>query len=232
MFLSPGFYIGIGLLLLAGIGSSFEAVSYARSHIKYDSNLNFLIVFQTILYSDLFTAAIALVCPLSYAAAFLEEQQSRFLLYNISRCSYTKYFSAKLITVALSGGLSVGSGILLAFGYSMLASGSAKAPGMLQMLFSFLLSFGLAGCMFAVTGGVFAALLKNKYMAYAVPFILYYIFTAFQRRYYKSLYYLSPQEWMTGMNLPGKIGIWILIVVLAAAGGAYVGVMRRRVRHG
>ena len=228
---SPALYAGILLLITAGIISSFSFVSYVRASAEYDQNATFLLVFQSILYSDLFSAVLPIVCPLSYAAAFLEEVQSRFIIYSIFRCSYRQYFISKLITVALSGGITACVSLLSVFFYSMLAAGYTNVPGIWNILINSLIPFIAGGCLFSVIGGLSAAMMKNKYMAYTVPFIFYYILTIFQRRYYKPLYFLNPKEWITARYLPRTSGIIILLFLLLLTGIWYLFSMRKKVRN-
>ena len=57
---------------------------------------------------------------------------------------------------------------------------------------SFLRLF-LNGAFWALIGGTSAVITKNRYMSYAVPFILYYVLTVFQERYYQKAFFLSPR---------------------------------------
>lgn len=59
---------------------------------------------------------------------------------------------------------------------------------------SFLCGF-LNGALWSLVGGFSAVVTRNRYLAYAVPFILYYVLSVFQERYYQSLFFLSPRYW-------------------------------------
>ena len=56
-----------------------------------------------------------------------------------------------------------------------------------------------------------AVLTRNHYLAYAMPFVLYYVLTLFQSRYYPELYFLSPRYWAA----PGYYGNLFCITVLS-----------------
>lgn len=56
---------------------------------------------------------------------------------------------------------------------------------------SFLRLF-LNGAFWALVGGLAAVITKNRYMSYAVPFILYYVLTVFQERYYQKAFFMNP----------------------------------------
>ena len=68
-----------------------------------------------------------------------------------------------------------------------------------HMLLSLLQWAGLAalsGAFWAAIGGISAVVMKSRYMAYMAPFILYYILSEFQSRYYPELHFLSTKEWV------------------------------------
>src|SRR5699024_12725668 len=50
------------------------------------------------------------------------------------------------------------------------------------------------GALWALAGSTAAVLTRNHYLGYAVPFILYYVLTVFQERYYDKFYILSPRR--------------------------------------
>ena len=53
----------------------------------------------------------------------------------------------------------------------------------------------LNGALWSLCGSLTAVLTKNKYLSCAVPFILYYVLTVFQERYYRNYFFLSPKQW-------------------------------------
>jgi drug/metabolite transporter (DMT)-like permease len=88
----------------------------------------------------------------------------------------------------------------------------------------------LAGFLWALVGGVAASALKNRYMAYAVPFIIYYVLSSFQTRYFQTAYMFNPREWIYPGHLELETAVICALLAVAAAGIAYYLVMKRRLR--
>jgi hypothetical protein len=67
-------------------------------------------------------------------------------------------------------------------------------------------------------GFTFAALTQSKYMAYASPFILYYVLIILHERYFENFYVLYPKEWLFPSNawVLGGFGVIILLTILSA----------------
>lgn len=89
----------------------------------------------------------------------------------------------------------------------------------------------LTGSFWALVGGIAAAVMNHKHMAYATPFIMYYIMAAFQKRYYKEVYILDPAQWSAPENTgSGQMYIWVIVLVLCA-GFLYGRVMEMRLKN-
>ena len=60
----------------------------------------------------------------------------------------------------------------------------------------------------------FAALTNSKYMAYASPFVLFYLLIILYERYFDKLFVLYPREWLNPSPrwMFGKIGVAVLLV--------------------
>lgn len=93
--------------------------------------------------------------------------------------------------------------------------------------------FFLSGALWSLVGGLFATITMSKYMAYASPFIFYYVLVILSQRYFTNIYVLNPQEWLNPSEL-WNAGIWgavlfvsELIVLLSIA---YYAIMRRRLQ--
>ena len=75
-------------------------------------------------------------------------------------------------------------------------------------------------------GMTFAALTDSKYMAYASPFVLFYLLIILYERYFDKLFVLYPREWLNPSPrwVFGKIGVAVLLTefsVLMALAFAY-----------
>lgn len=191
--------------------------------------------------SDLFLMAVSMTAAFSYASVFYEEAENRFVLMSLSRTSYKAYIGTKVFVTAFSGGCCVICAFCLQTIFCILAAFSSgeffgEFMGYLgqHMLLPLLQWAGLAalsGAFWAMAGGISAVVMKSRYMAYMAPFILYYIFSEFQSRYYPELYFLSPREWVASKYLSVGVRYGILTVAVCLAGGVYAAVIRRRVAH-
>ena len=95
-------------------------------------------------------------------------------------------------------------------------SGQETLRGSISLIPAFLCGF-LNGALWALAGSTAAVLTRNHYLGYAVPFILYYVLTVFQERYYAKLYALSPRQWAYPSYFGAGFCAGILILLIAAA---------------
>ena len=237
--LSMGFLTGIIGLVIAGICGGLPAVTYMKENRVYDSQGSWIYLAEAVIHSELFLMAIPLVSSLAYGAAFSDELKYRFALAGLVRTGWRRYLSSKVIVTALSGGLIVLFGVLLLLAGITLVVFLDPKQGIfmkteifphLTEVAGWIVLTCFSGSLWALLGGFFAAVMKNKYMVYTTPFILYYVLNAFQERYYSSLYILNPREWAA----PRVIQIWeaglMVSVVGFAAAAAFVITMERRLK--
>ena len=78
------------------------------------------------------------------------------------------------------------------------------------------LLFFCSGAFWSMIGMTFAALTGSKYMAYASPFVLYYILIILCERYCKGIYVLYPKEWLSPSAawMWGNTGVVLLLLEL------------------
>lgn len=147
------------------------------------------------------------------------ELKSRFTLFSYIRTGKKQYFMGKAIGLMVSGGLMVCFAMVLLLSLSIIGFGGFPAlNGMdintFQLGFKTALSFPrlfLNGSMWALVGGLAAVVTKNRYMAYAVPFICYYALTVFQERYYQKMFFLSPRYWASPIYYGNFFCIGVLL---------------------
>lgn len=234
------------LILLMGLAGAGESFSVAGSYLQMDGSLAGLkqagwILLQGVSQSDLFLMAVSMTVAFSYASVFYEEAENRFVLMSLSRTSYKAYIGTKVFVTAFSGGCCVICAFCLQTIFCIFTAFSSGAffgefmgylgQHMLLSLVQWAGLVALSGAFWAVAGGISAVVMKSRYMAYMAPFILYYILSEFQSRYYPELYFLSPREWVASKYLSVGVRYGILTVAVCLAGGIYAVVMRRRVAH-
>jgi hypothetical protein len=141
------------------------------------------------------------------------------------------YITGKLVACAFSGGLVLLLGILLAYGISALiftpmelalAAGEIAQPYFAQLLLKCATLF-FSGAFWSLAGFTFAALTQSKYMAYASPFILYYVLIILHERYFKDFYVLYPKEWLFPSEAwtLGGFGVILLLMILSVVMGLW-----------
>ena len=148
------------------------------------------------------------------------ELHSRFFLFSYIRSGRKQYLVGKAAGLLVSGGLTAFLAMvfllvicILRFGqYPSLIDGNYEMAVLVgRTAVSFLRLF-LNGAFWALIGGTSAVITKNRYMSYAVPFILYYVLTVFQERYYQKAFFLSPRYWAASIYYNDIFCIAILAV--------------------
>lgn len=156
------------------------------------------------LQSDWVIMALPILSAMPYTTAFVEDVRSGFLKQYLPRSGKKAYIRGKLFACGLSGGLVLFAGALLAYTLAVLvftpmelALGPDEVgqPYFIQFLIKAAMLF-IYGAFWSLAGFTFAALTMNTYMAYASPFILYYLLVILKERYFVNLYVLYPKEWL------------------------------------
>ena len=221
-----GFLIcAAGMILIIALASLQSIIELARS-IKPLTNGYHAQLVITALSSDWVTLAIPILCALPYTSSFVDDIKSGFIKQYLHRTDTASYVRGKLIACGLSGGLVLFIGIVLAYGLSALiftpmelALGPTETmqPYFAQMLMKAATLF-FSGAFWSLVGFTFAALTMNRYMAYASPFILYYVLIILHERYFEALYVLYPKEWLepSALWVGGAWGVILLLMELIA----------------
>lgn len=221
---SKGFIIGIVSCLIIIVFASIESiieVMHATNPMENGFHANFI---WNALQSDAFTLTLPILCALPFTSAFVDDMRSGFMKQFLVRTSRKHYIKGKLIACGLSGGLVIFIGIVATFVVSWLVftpmelaliEDQTAEPYFSQLIIkAFMLS--LSGMFWSLTGFTFAALTMSRYMAYASPFILYYVLIILHERYFDWIYVLYPKEWLfpTKEWGFGDLGIILLIAEL------------------
>lgn len=258
---SWGFLIGVIGMPIAAFFGVFDQIlpvcqgAYAETGLEQGFVIR--LVF-TALSSKIVLLVLPILCVIPFATAFLDDYKTRFLRKYLPRAGKKKYVTAKVIVSAISGGLTLFLGIILVlFLFTILfrplevppeePEGSAyemqvteteqtvdvTAQQNLVTLLSYAFVFFLCGCLWSLVGGLLAAVTMSKYMAYASPFILYFMLVIISERYFKNIYVLNPQEWTNPVaQWPG--GIWgvvlLILELMIAVGFLYRTIMERKLQ--
>lgn len=91
-----------------------------------------------------------------------------------------------------------------------------------------LLILCMNGVLYALTGGLAGAITANRYMAYAAPFIFYYVVSTLTEAYLKNYWMFNPKEWMRSQQAGGLEMMIILVVLIIVTGTGYYFAIERR----
>jgi hypothetical protein len=221
-----GFFCGVaGMVLVIALSSLQNIIEAVRSgSVNYGFHAQLI---STALSSDWVTLALPILCTLPFTAAFVDDMKSGFIKQYLHRAGHREYIRGKLFACGLSGGLVLFLGIIVAYGLSALIftpmelalkEGQTAQPYFAQMLMTAATLF-LSGAFWSLVGLTFAALTMSRYMAYASPFIFYYVLIILHERYFTSLYVLYPKEWLfpSGVWPMGGFSVLLMLAVWTAA---------------
>lgn len=178
----------------------------------------------------LFLLPIAAVLPMG--AIYVKESSSGFLRLYITRISHMQYIRRKLMLIYASGFLPFflagAIALLLSFllVYPMELQGETPWEDIWKSC-QLLLRIALTGGILAQIAGIFAALFRNYYMAYGLPFVCYYMLIILKERYFTDMYAMYPAEWIKceqdwGMD---GLGIWIFLALFSVTALLFHGLL-------
>lgn len=173
------------------------------------------------LSSEAMALALPILAALPYTASFVDDVKSGFIKEYLPRTTVPRYIAGKAAACAVSGGLALALGILAAYGFAALMflpmeaypKAGESVPNYLGSLAETVLMFFASGAFWSLTGMTFAALTNSKYMAYASPFVLFYLLIILYERYFDKLFVLYPREWLnpSPRRVFGRIGVAVLL---------------------
>ena len=212
-----------GMVLCLCIGAFSDALGVFRmedAQVMYGYHRELLL---KTLGSDVILFAVPILAAIPYTTAFTDDVRSGYLKPYLTRTSVTRYILGKGIGAAVSGGLALVLGILTALGIFMLVFApievygewavESRIPDIVLRCFLFFLS----GALWASVGLLCSSLTQNVYLAYAAPFIFYYVLIILQERYFRSTFMLNPKNYLTMQGawpLQGKSAALTLLMLV------------------
>lgn len=173
-----------------------------------DYHTNFVL---NALRSDTIVSFIPILSVLPFTANYIDGVKSKFARFFLIRTDYTTYLISHILVGFLSGGLVIAAGTLLAWGASALlflsmekaAETPSEATAILLKTCGLLF---LNGGLWAVIGMTMSTIMESKYIAYASPFIVYYLLVILYERYFPDAWLLYPKNWLNPEIWPYGIG--------------------------
>lgn len=166
---------------------------------------------QNALRSNTLASFIPIFAVLPYTASYIDDIKSKLTRFFLIRTDYTTYLVSRILVCFLSGGLVIATGTLLAWGISALLflpmEKEAEAPSeATALLLKTCWLLFLNGGLWAVVGMTMSTIMESKYIAYASPFIVYYLLVILYERYFPDAWLLYPKNWLDPEIWP--FGIW------------------------
>jgi hypothetical protein len=194
------------------------------------------IIFRA-LRSDIVLTVVPIICTLPYTASFLDEYTSGYIKIYIMKTHKEDYVRGKVLAAAISGGLTMAVSVcivtvLAALIYRPMEIASEQAVSPILNLIIKTTVFFLSGCLWSSVGMLLANVSLSKYMAYASPFVIYYVLVILAERYFRSVYVINPKEWLTMENFwpGGDWGVMLLLILITVPVMLISGsVIRRRI---
>lgn len=211
--------IAIAVLIIIGAGNTWIFPPDARRGLMPFHHGNLIL---SGLSSEIALMVIPIVCTLPYTTSFLDEFTSGFIKPYIMKCEKSLYIKGKVIGAGVAGGLVLTAGVYIAYFiayliYRPMEIADPMAISPFGKVFKISLVYFLSGCFWASIGATLANISMSRYMAYASPFVLYYVLVMLSERYFKGIYVLNPKEWiLIEHSWPGdEWGVMVLIGILS-----------------
>ena len=213
----------LGMILCLMIGAFSDALSVFRMEevrVMYGYHRELLL---KTLSSDIILFAVPILAAIPYTTAFTDDVKSGYLKPYLTRTSVSRYILGKGIGSAVSGGLALIFGIVTALGIFFLVFSPFEVYGeyvvksLLPDIVLRLFLFFFAGALWASVGLLASSLTQNVYLAYAAPFIFYYVLIILQERYFRTTFMLNPKNYLTMQGawpLEGKSAALTLLMLV------------------
>lgn len=167
--------------------------------------------------SDTVSSFIPILAVLPFSASYVDDVKSKFVRFYLIRTSYITYCLSRIIFCFLCGGFVIAAGTMLAWGGATLLFLPIEKVGKtysdsadILMQTCGLLFFNGGFC--AVAGMAMSTIMESKYIAYASPFVIYYLLVILCERYFSDIFLLYPPNWIGPSVWP--YGAWGAVVFL------------------
>ena len=175
----------------------------------------------SVVKSDVFLTAAPILAAIPYTSEFFDELHSGFAKFYLHRTTQNRYLVSSAAACFVSGGAVLVLGILLTWGIFALVCMPLEAAEAQESLSSEIvlrcIPVFISGGLWSVTGLLFSASVGSKYIAYASPFIVYYLLVILQERYMQGFAVLSPKLWIAPDRLFPSVLLPAELAILCAA---------------
>ncbi len=226
-----------GVTIVITLSSLDNILCVFRSSLLIQNGYHAIMI-SAALSSDVFTLALPILCVLPYTTSFVDDIKSGFIKEYLPRTNIRSYLVSKIIACALSGGAVLAIGVAFAYAMSALTFTPMEAAlksGEIPVNYLAEIVGKTAICMFSgafwsVLGMAFAALTNSRYMAYASPFVVYYVLIILHERYFPNFFVLYPKEWLNPQSewMFGNLGVVLLLAELTVLAALCFGAVAKK----
>lgn len=169
------------------------------------------------LKSDAWSILVPILAGIPFASEYVEDIKCKFVRIILIREGYSNYLLGHALTCWLSGGGSLLLGVLAAYTLTTLVvlpmeCVTQDSQRIASLVVEQFLILTLNGGLWANVGMSMSTIMESKYIAYASPFIIYYLLVILCERYFQNAYILYPPNWTTTEIWP--YGAWSAAIFL------------------
>lgn len=210
---AAGVCLTVGILVMAALVFASSIDPLVRqfreiSTLPYGYHTEFVL---TALHSDTVVSFVPILAVLPFSGSFVDDVNSKFARFFLIRSSYGAYLGGRVLVCFLSGGFVVAAGALLSWGGAALLfapmEGMEAYSDVTAELWQTVGLLFLSGGLWAMAGMAVSTLMESRYIAYASPFVIYYLLTILNERYFPNCFLIYPREWISPSNL-WPFGYW------------------------
>lgn len=170
------------------------------------------------LESDALSFFLPILAVLPFGGCYVDDIKNKFVRFFIIRSSYRIYFVSRILVGFIAGALTIFLGILLA---GVITAGSIipfevhsihAATSQINDITQTCALLIINGGFWSVFGLSMSTIMESKYIAYASPFVLYYLLVILHERYFPNFIIIYPKIWTNPAAWP--YGFWGAVIVL------------------
>lgn len=207
----------LATIALVFLGSTENLIRIIRQKSIYPAgySANFM---NNALNADAVVSFLPVIAVLPFSGVYVDDIKSKFSHFYLIRSNYRNYLWSRVLVCFLCGGGTILLGGVLSWGISTLLFtpmemdaqegivNSVQLWPVLSLLF-------LSGGLWSVVGMSMSTLMESKHIAYASPFIIYYLLIILYERYFSGIFLLSPLNWIKPEVWPfGWVGAAIFLL--------------------
>ena len=210
---AAGIRLLLGILAMAAVIFLSSVDSLVRTFqettlLLYGFHTDFVL---TALQSDTVAPFLPILAVLPFAGSYVDDIKSKFARFFLIRTNYNTYPISRIVVCFLCGGFVIVAGTVFAWGISALLflpmeKAAEAPPESASLLLKTCVLLFLNSGLWAVLGMTMSTIMESKYIAYASPFIVYYLLVILYERYFPNVWLLYPKNWLNPEIWPYGVG--------------------------